>query len=147
MHRHGIWNNGRVNGFFVLEGRPWPSVRGAKTMATPRRFQIVGIKRMDVRVAVQRSRRENILPVQFQTTQCHTFYCISRKQCMAKKPGAACVDAGRYFTPKQSMPRLSKGMNPIPDHGENSYKGSGKLTGKRSAVELCFWSNDCSHWR
>jgi len=39
-----------------------------------------------------------------------------------------------FDTPKQSMPGLSKEMNPVPDHGENSYKGSGKLTGKRAII-------------
>ncbi|MEJ1117492.1 SDR family oxidoreductase [Phyllobacterium sp. CCNWLW109] len=39
-----------------------------------------------------------------------------------------------FDTPKQSMPGLSKEMNPVPDHGETSYKGSGKLTGKRAII-------------
>lgn len=39
-----------------------------------------------------------------------------------------------FDTPKQSMPGLSTKMNPVPDHGENSYKGSGKLMGKRAII-------------
>lgn len=39
--------------------------------------------------------------------------------------------------PKQKVqdePGLAKEMNPKPDHGEESYKGSGKLTGRKALV-------------
>ena len=34
---------------------------------------------------------------------------------------------------KQSTPGLEADMNPKPDYGEQSYVGSGKLTGEKSA--------------
>jgi len=38
--------------------------------------------------------------------------------------------------PKQSqpMPGLTEAMQPVPDHGEQSYKGSGRLAGKRAII-------------
>src|SRR5215217_7526888 len=39
-----------------------------------------------------------------------------------------------YETPQQEVPGHTKDMNPKPDHGENSYKGSGKLTGKKAII-------------
>ena len=35
---------------------------------------------------------------------------------------------------QQPVPGLTKLMDPIPDHGETSYKGSGRLTGKRAII-------------
>jgi NAD(P)-dependent dehydrogenase (short-subunit alcohol dehydrogenase family) len=35
---------------------------------------------------------------------------------------------------QQPMPGLTAHMDPIPDHGEASYKGSGRLTGKRAII-------------
>ncbi len=35
---------------------------------------------------------------------------------------------------KQSMPGSTAKMNPRPDHGESSYKGSGKLLGKKAII-------------
>jgi NAD(P)-dependent dehydrogenase (short-subunit alcohol dehydrogenase family) len=35
---------------------------------------------------------------------------------------------------QQPMPGLTRHMDPIPDHGELSYKGSGRLAGKRAIV-------------
>jgi NAD(P)-dependent dehydrogenase (short-subunit alcohol dehydrogenase family) len=35
---------------------------------------------------------------------------------------------------KQPMPGLTGRMDPVPDHGETSYKGSGRLTGKRAII-------------
>jgi hypothetical protein len=32
------------------------------------------------------------------------------------------------------MPGLTARMDPIPDHGEASYKGFGRLTGKRAII-------------
>jgi NAD(P)-dependent dehydrogenase (short-subunit alcohol dehydrogenase family) len=35
---------------------------------------------------------------------------------------------------KQSMPGLTGKMKPVPDHGEDSYKGSGRLKGKKAVI-------------
>ncbi|RCS22281.1 SDR family NAD(P)-dependent oxidoreductase [Phyllobacterium salinisoli] len=35
---------------------------------------------------------------------------------------------------KQPMPGFTAKMNPVPDHGEKSYKGSGRLTGKKAVI-------------
>ena len=35
---------------------------------------------------------------------------------------------------KQSMPGLTAAMNPIPDHGEESYKGSGRLKNRKAVI-------------
>lgn len=35
---------------------------------------------------------------------------------------------------KQDWPGLAKKMNPPPDHGETSYRGSGRLTGRRALI-------------
>jgi NAD(P)-dependent dehydrogenase (short-subunit alcohol dehydrogenase family) len=35
---------------------------------------------------------------------------------------------------KQPMPGLTAKMQPIPDHGEDTYKGSGRLTGKKAVI-------------
>jgi NAD(P)-dependent dehydrogenase (short-subunit alcohol dehydrogenase family) len=32
------------------------------------------------------------------------------------------------------MPGFTKKMEPVPDHGERSYKGSGRLTGKKAII-------------
>src|SRR3954469_14995296 len=34
----------------------------------------------------------------------------------------------------QPMPGRTSAMNPIPDHGEKSYRGSGKLAGKKAII-------------
>jgi NAD(P)-dependent dehydrogenase (short-subunit alcohol dehydrogenase family) len=34
----------------------------------------------------------------------------------------------------QPMPGVTEGMNPRPDHGERSYRGSGKLEGKKAII-------------
>ena len=35
---------------------------------------------------------------------------------------------------KQPMPVRTADMQPIPDHGEDTYKGSGRLTGKKAVI-------------
>jgi NAD(P)-dependent dehydrogenase (short-subunit alcohol dehydrogenase family) len=35
---------------------------------------------------------------------------------------------------KQPMPGLTAKMKPVPDHGENSYKGSGRLNNKKAVI-------------
>src|SRR5690606_5050686 len=45
----------------------------------------------------------------------------------------------QYPTPpfpdqKQPMPGLTRKMQPVPDHGEQSYRGSGRLAGKRAVI-------------
>lgn len=39
-----------------------------------------------------------------------------------------------FDTPMQPEPGLAKDMNPKPDHGEESYKGSGRLKGRKALV-------------
>ena len=39
-----------------------------------------------------------------------------------------------FSTPKQSMPGSTEAMQPRPDHGESSYKGSGRLAGKKAVI-------------
>ena len=48
-------------------------------------------------------------------------------------------DAGSRPTPPlrkqhQEMPGFTSRMQPVPDHGETSYKGSGRLMGKRAVI-------------
>src|SRR5437868_13369121 len=35
---------------------------------------------------------------------------------------------------QQPMPGLTDAMQPVPDHGETSYKGSGRLAGKKAII-------------
>src|SRR4051812_13815858 len=35
---------------------------------------------------------------------------------------------------RQPMPGLTAKMNPLPDHGEASYRGSGRLEGKKAVI-------------
>jgi hypothetical protein len=35
---------------------------------------------------------------------------------------------------KQPMPRKTEAMEPVPDHGEKSYRGSGRLAGKKAII-------------
>ncbi len=39
-----------------------------------------------------------------------------------------------FDTPRQPMPGRTDEMTPRPDHGETSYRGSGKLAGKRAVI-------------
>ena len=39
-----------------------------------------------------------------------------------------------YPSQKQPMPGFTREMKPRPDHGEDSYKGSGKLMGKKAVI-------------
>ena len=39
-----------------------------------------------------------------------------------------------YPSQKQPMPGSTRQMDPRPDHGEDSYKGSGKLSGKKALI-------------
>jgi NAD(P)-dependent dehydrogenase (short-subunit alcohol dehydrogenase family) len=39
-----------------------------------------------------------------------------------------------YPSRKQPMPEATRQMDPRPDHGEHSYKGSGKLAGKKAVI-------------
>ena len=39
-----------------------------------------------------------------------------------------------YPAQQQSPPGLTNKMDPVPDHGEQSYKGSGRLKGKRAVI-------------
>ena len=35
---------------------------------------------------------------------------------------------------QQSMPGETQAMQPVPDHGERSYRGCGRLLGKRAII-------------
>jgi NADP-dependent 3-hydroxy acid dehydrogenase YdfG len=35
---------------------------------------------------------------------------------------------------KQPMPGKTEAMEPVPDHGEKSYRGSGRLAGKKAVI-------------
>ncbi|MDX6227162.1 MAG: hypothetical protein QOI76_552, partial [Frankiales bacterium] len=39
-----------------------------------------------------------------------------------------------FDTQQQSEPGLAQQMNPRPDHGEDSYRGTGRLEGRRALV-------------
>jgi NAD(P)-dependent dehydrogenase (short-subunit alcohol dehydrogenase family) len=39
-----------------------------------------------------------------------------------------------YPSQQQPMPGVTRKMEPIPDHGEHTYKGSGRLIGKRAVI-------------
>ncbi|NLS06377.1 SDR family oxidoreductase [Rhizobium sp. P32RR-XVIII] len=39
-----------------------------------------------------------------------------------------------FSTPKQPMPGSTNAMSPIPDHGEQSYRGSGRLAGQKAII-------------
>ena len=39
-----------------------------------------------------------------------------------------------FSTPEQEMPGLVTNMTPLPDHGEKSYRGSGKLAGRKALI-------------
>jgi len=49
-------------------------------------------------------------------------------------PQAAAYPKPPFANQRQPWPGLASRMNPRPDHGETSYKGSGKLTGKRALI-------------
>lgn len=39
-----------------------------------------------------------------------------------------------FDTPRQPMPGSTRAMSPLPDHGEETYKGSGRLAGKKAVI-------------
>jgi hypothetical protein len=39
-----------------------------------------------------------------------------------------------FSNQQQPMPGLTDVMKPVPDHGETSYKGSGRLAGKKAVI-------------
>jgi hypothetical protein len=39
-----------------------------------------------------------------------------------------------FLEQRQPWPALASQMNPVPDHGERSYKGSGRLTGRKALI-------------
>ncbi|UUL81318.1 SDR family oxidoreductase [Sphingomonas qomolangmaensis] len=49
-------------------------------------------------------------------------------------PAAAAYPKPPFPPQRQPWPGLASKMTPRPDHGETSYKGSGKLTGKRALI-------------
>ena len=73
-----------------------------------------------------------------------------QQRCLSSRPAPAVeVSAGKprneigpmidYPKPpfpkqKQPMPGFTRKMDPVPDHGEQSYKGSGRLAGKKAII-------------
>jgi NAD(P)-dependent dehydrogenase (short-subunit alcohol dehydrogenase family) len=58
---------------------------------------------------------------------------------LTPRPGAAARPAPAYPTPpfpkqQQPWPGLASRMSPRPDHGERSYRGSGRLAGRRALL-------------
>jgi NAD(P)-dependent dehydrogenase (short-subunit alcohol dehydrogenase family) len=49
-------------------------------------------------------------------------------------PDASAYPKPPFANQRQPWPGLASEMNPRPDHGETSYKGSGRLTGKRALI-------------
>jgi hypothetical protein len=49
-------------------------------------------------------------------------------------PAAADYTKPPFAVQQQPWPGLASQMNPRPDHGETSYRGSGRLTGKRALI-------------
>ncbi|MEK4879072.1 MULTISPECIES: SDR family oxidoreductase [Paenibacillus] len=49
-------------------------------------------------------------------------------------PTTQYTKAGPEFKQQQEEPGLQKKMNPIPDTGEDTYKGTGRLTGRKALV-------------
>ena len=49
-------------------------------------------------------------------------------------PAAASYPKPPFAVQRQPWPGLASKMNPRPDHGETSYKGSGRLAGKRALI-------------
>jgi len=49
-------------------------------------------------------------------------------------PAAAAYPKPPFPVQRQPWPGLASKMNPRPDHGEQSYKGSGKLAGKKALI-------------
>ncbi|KAA0690960.1 SDR family NAD(P)-dependent oxidoreductase [Neorhizobium sp. P12A] len=39
-----------------------------------------------------------------------------------------------FDTPRQPMPGITNVMSPLPDHGEETYRGSGRLNGKKAVI-------------
>ncbi|WJH38326.1 SDR family oxidoreductase (plasmid) [Aliirhizobium terrae] len=39
-----------------------------------------------------------------------------------------------FDAPRQDMPGTTEAMSPLPDHGEESYRGSGRLSGKKAVI-------------
>ncbi|MEK5416000.1 NAD(P)-dependent oxidoreductase [Paenibacillus odorifer] len=49
-------------------------------------------------------------------------------------PTTQYTKAGPEFQQQQEEPGLQKKMNPVPDTGEDTYKGTGRLTGRKALV-------------
>jgi len=52
----------------------------------------------------------------------------------ATAPAAAAYPKPPFAVQRQPWPGLASKMSPRPDHGETSYKGSGRLTGKKALI-------------
>lgn len=49
-------------------------------------------------------------------------------------PTTQYTKAGPEFQQQQQEPGLQKKMNPVPDTGEDTYQGTGRLTGRKAIV-------------
>jgi len=60
----------------------------------------------------------------------------SRRSCCAKMEASMSADSPRppFQEQQQPMPGSSSAMDPRPDHGESSYKGSGRLADKKTII-------------
>lgn len=69
-----------------------------------------------------------------------TAFAQSQKKDLRKNSGPDLTDpTTKYVKPpfkrqSQPFPGLANKMTPVPDHGENSYVGSGRLTGRKAFV-------------
>ncbi|WP_461081868.1 SDR family oxidoreductase [Spirosoma flavus] len=69
-----------------------------------------------------------------------TGFAASSPENTTSAPAAPLVDPTTKYpkppfnTPMQPFPGLASKMNPRPDHGETSYKGSGRLQGRKALI-------------
>lgn len=53
---------------------------------------------------------------------------------LARRAAGMTTDKGGFPPQSQQAPGLTGAMNPLPDHGEDTYRGSGRLKGLRALV-------------
>jgi NAD(P)-dependent dehydrogenase (short-subunit alcohol dehydrogenase family) len=86
------------------------------------------------------SRRDAVAMVGLGAGLTATYASLGQAPGSAASPGVALQDPrDKYPRPPfrsqpQSWPGLAKDMDPPPDHGERSYRGSGRLTGRRALI-------------
>src|SRR5690606_20004279 len=57
-----------------------------------------------------------------------------RETSMTDQQGQAPAGTDGFPPQQQEPPGLTDAMDPVPDHGENSYRGSGRLAGLRALI-------------